>query len=73
MQYRIDKGIVHPIIQRAAIFLCNLRKASDAVWDGQFPCQSHHTPRRDIIAQSPFSNNIAQLPDLDQDGLWIPV
>jgi len=25
---------------------------------------SHHTPRRDIIAQSPLSNNIAQLPGL---------
>jgi len=33
---------------------------------GDYP--SHHTPRRDIIAQSPFFNNIAQLPGLGLEG-----
>jgi len=28
---------------------------------------SHHTPRHNIIAQLPFSNNIAQLPGLGLD------
>jgi len=29
---------------------------------------SHHTPRRDIIAQVPVSNNIAQLAGLGPDS-----
>jgi len=47
--------------------LRNLRRAGDAVWDLEGDSPSHHTPRCDIIAQLPVSNNIAQLPGLAQD------